>query len=242
MRARCRRHGQRGARGLAHEPGPLSLTPAFVPTCGAVVTDTAGPAVGLADAIKARSLSADVFMSADAHVNQTLIGAANGDWARWYLTFSRNEEVISYTSKTPFYADLEKARLGEIPWHHVLTEPGFVLGRTDPNTDPGGYYALFVARLAESYYRIPGLAEHLLGSDQNPAEVIPPPFTKTGAGAVPDATFGYLSSAVDQGLHYIALPPQINMSDPSLANVTPPLATGTPRTGSRSAARRFTTA
>jgi molybdate/tungstate transport system substrate-binding protein len=196
----------------------LSLAPAFQAACGATVTDQGGPAVGLADAIKDGSLSGDVYMSADAHVNETLIGPQNGDWVRWYLAFARNQEVISYTPASRFYTELERARLGEVPWYEVLTEPGFVLGRTDPNTDPGGYFALFVAGLAQRYYGIDDLKQHLLGSDTNPDQLLTPPaFTTTASGAVPDATFGYLSSAVDKGLSYIALPPQINLSDPRLA-------------------------
>jgi molybdate/tungstate transport system substrate-binding protein len=50
-----------------------------------------------------------------------------------------------------------------------------VLGRTDPNTNPGGYYALFVAGLAERYYAIPGLKQRLLGADTNPAQLLAPP-------------------------------------------------------------------
>jgi hypothetical protein len=65
-------------------------------------------------------------MSADAHVNKTLIGKRNSDWVRWYLAFPRNQGVISYTPQTPFFADLEKARLGQIPWYQVLEEPGFL--------------------------------------------------------------------------------------------------------------------
>jgi molybdate/tungstate transport system substrate-binding protein len=196
----------------------LSLGPAYHAACGAVVTDQGGPAVGLANAIKDRSLSGDVYMSADAHVNQTLIGADNGDWVRWYLAFARNQEVISYTPKSRFFAELERARRGEVPWYRVLMLPGFVLGRTDPNTDPGGYYALFVAQLAQRYYGIADLRQRLLGGDTNPDQLLTSPsFTTTAAGNVPDATFGYLSSAVDKGLSFIALPPQIDLSQPSEA-------------------------
>jgi molybdate/tungstate transport system substrate-binding protein len=196
----------------------LGLAPAFDTECGVTVTDHSDPAVQLADEIKNGTVTGDVYMSADAHVNKTLMGRRNGDWVRWYLAFARNQEVISYTPQSPFFADLEKARLGEIPWYQVLMEPGFVLGRTDPNTDPGGYYALFVAQLAERYYGIPGLEQQLLGSDTNPAQVLAPPlYTTTVSGATPDATFGYLSSSIAAGTPYIALPPQINLSDLDLA-------------------------
>ena len=197
----------------------LGLAPAFGAECGVTVTDQSAPAVQLADEIKDGSVSGDVYMSADAHVNKTLMGASNGNWVRWYLAFARNQEVISYTPQSPFFAELERARLGEIPWYKVLEEPGFVLGRTDPNTDPGGYYALFVAELAARFYGIPDLKQRLLGSDTNPAQVLAPPlYTTTVSGAVPDATFGYLSSARASGSPYIALPPQINLSDLDLAH------------------------
>lgn len=196
----------------------LGLAPDFLAECGVTVTDASGPAVQLAEEIKAGTLTGDVYMSADAHVNRTLMGPSNGDWVKWYLAFARNQEVISYTPQSPFFAQLEEARLGEIPWYKVLMEPGFVLGRTDPNTDPGGYYALFVAQLAQRYYRIPGLEQQLLGSDENPAQVLAPPaFTTTESGATPDATFGYLSSAIYSGSPYIALPPAINLSDLGLS-------------------------
>jgi molybdate/tungstate transport system substrate-binding protein len=195
-----------------------SLAPEFATMCGASATDQGGPAVGLAEGIKDHSLAGDVYMSADAHVNATLMGKANGDWADWYFAFARNEEVISYTPKSRFFDELERARRGEIPWYQVLTEPGFVLGRTDPNTDPGGYYALFVAQLAERYYKIPGLAKQLLGSDTNPDQLLTPPsYTTTASGATPDATFGYLSGAIDKGQSYITLPAPINLSQPTMA-------------------------
>jgi hypothetical protein len=59
-------------------------------------------------------------------------GPENGDWVRWSLAFARNQEVISYTPNSRFFAELERARLGELPWYDVLTEPGFVLGAPIP--------------------------------------------------------------------------------------------------------------
>jgi molybdate/tungstate transport system substrate-binding protein len=196
------------------------LTPALARECGVTVTDESGPAVQLAKGIKDGSLTGDVYMSADAHVNKTLMGPSNGDWVRWFLAFARNQMVISYTPQSPFFAQLEQARLGEIPWYEVLMKPGFILGRTNPNTDPGGYYALFVAELAERFYEITDLKQELLGSDTNPAQLlVPPSKSATASGGVPDATFGYLSSAIASGAPHVALPSEINLSDPSFARL-----------------------
>lgn len=196
----------------------LSLTPAFEKNCGADVTNLGGPAVGIANSIKDGSATGSVYMSADANVNRQLMGKKNGDWVRWYLTFARNAEVINYTPESKFFADLEQARLGKVPWYEVVSQPGFVLGRTDPNTDPGGYYAVMVAQLAQRHYKIPGLKKKVLGSTMNPDQVLAAPeFTKTVSGKTPDANFGYVSSAKDKKLHYIALPKQINLSAPKYA-------------------------
>ncbi|HWF25324.1 MAG TPA: hypothetical protein VG275_07755 [Solirubrobacteraceae bacterium] len=76
-----------------------------------------------------------------------------------------------------------------------------------------------MAELAQRFYGIPHLAQSLLGSDTNPAQLlVPPTYATTASGAVPDATFGCLSSALASGSPYIALPPEINLSDrPSTA-------------------------
>ena len=193
-----------------------TLFPAFKELCGASGTETSGPSVLLADEIKNGAVTADVFLSAGAGVNQQLLGPRNGNWEQWFLVFARNEMVITYTPQSRFFPDLEKARLGQLPWYQVLTEPGFVLGRSDPNQDPGGYYAVMVGQLAERYYGIPGLKQRLLGSDTNPAQIVPgPAFTTTVNGAIPDARFGYLSSVLDQKQNYIVLPRQINLGDPT---------------------------
>ncbi len=193
-----------------------TMLPAFKELCGADGTEVSGPSVMLADQIKSGAVTADVFLSAGAQVNQQLLGPRNGNWASWFLVFARNEMVINYSPQSRFFADLEKARLGKIPWYQVLTEPGFVLGRTDPNTDPGGYYAVIVAQLAQRYYGIPDLKQRLIGSDTNPAQLLTAPtFTTTQTGDTPDAKFGYLSSALDQKQNYLVLPRQINLGDPT---------------------------
>lgn len=117
-------------------------------------------------------------------------------------TIARNE-MVDYTPQSHFFADLEKARLGQLPWYQVLTEPGFVLGRTDPHTDPGGYYAVMVAHLAQRYYEIPDLEQRLIGGDTNPAQLLTAPtYTTTKTGATPDDRFGYLSGVLGLTLQY----------------------------------------
>jgi molybdate/tungstate transport system substrate-binding protein len=146
---------------------PLGLTPAVKQTYDITLKDIGGNSVFLTNSIKDRSLTGDLFMSADASVNQTLMGPANGNWVDWFTVFARNQVVLAYDPTSKFAADFQTK-----PWYQVLQEPGIKLGRYDPNRDPLGYYTLFVAQLAEKYYGIPGLKQQILGADNNPNQLI----------------------------------------------------------------------
>jgi len=190
------------------------LAPAFERETGIAMQIERGHSVALALAIKDGSKAGDLFMSADASVNATLMGAENGDLVRWYVTFARNAIVLAYSPKSAHLVDFERAREGKIPWYEVLTQPGVRLVCNDPNDDPGGYYALFVCQLAEDHYGLPGLARQILGDAANPAQVGRPDFGRLASGEI-DAFLVYLTGAIDSGLPYIDLPDAINLGDPA---------------------------
>ncbi len=192
------------------------LAPAFERETGVAMRSERGHSVALAQAIKNGSTAGDLFMSADASVNATLMGAENGDLVRWYIAFARNAIVLAYSPKSAHIADFARARDGLMPWYEVLTKPGVRLVRNDPNDDPGGYYALFVCQLAEAHYGIPGLARQILGDATNPAQVDRPDFVRLTSGEI-DAFLVYRSAAIDSGLPYIDLPDAVNLSDPAQA-------------------------
>lgn len=50
----------------------------------------------------------------------------------WLLKFGSAEIVVSYTSNSPYFGELEKARKGEISWYYVISQKDFKFGRTDP--------------------------------------------------------------------------------------------------------------
>ncbi len=75
-----------------------------------------------------------MFVSAAASADQELEGAANGDWVSWYSTFNSSALVLGYDPKTKFGKQLAAGR----PWYRVLTEPGILVGRTEPKADPKG--------------------------------------------------------------------------------------------------------
>ncbi|MCL4861948.1 MAG: molybdopterin-dependent oxidoreductase [Caldilineaceae bacterium] len=47
--------------------------------------------------------------------------------------------------------------------------------RSNPRTDPGGYRSIFVLRLAEHYYQLPGLKERTLQDDDNGDQLLMEP-------------------------------------------------------------------
>ncbi len=192
------------------------LGPALHQASGIALESESGHSVALATAIKEGRTSGDIYLSADAEVNQTLLGPANGDWIRWFIIFARNAVVLAYSPQSQFLAVFEQARDGAIPWYQALLQPGVQIRRNDPNLDPMGYYTLLVCALAEEYYSIPDLKERLLGSDTNPAQLDQPHLAQLERGET-DAMFLYLSGAVESGLPYLRLPDEINLSNSAMA-------------------------
>ena len=192
------------------------LGPALHQASGIVLESENGHSVALAMAIKEQRTSGDVYLSADAGVNQILLGPTNGDWIRWFIVFARNSIVLAYSPKSRFIADFERAHSGDIPWYQVLLQPGVKLSRNDPNLDPLGYYTLLVCALAQEHYHLPDLKQHILGSDTNPEQVNQLNLAQLERGEI-DALFLYLSAAGERALPYLTLPDEINLSNPAMA-------------------------
>lgn len=192
------------------------LGPAFSHAYGIEVESEPGHSVALAMAIREGRKQADLYLSADAEVNQLLLGSANGAWIGWFVVFARNTVVLVYSPKSQFLADFEQARSGAIPWYQVLLQPGVQLRRNDPHLDPMGYYTLLVCALAEKHSGLPDLKARLLLSDTNPEQVQPFTLTQLENGEI-DAMFLYLSAAEGLGLPYLRLPDEINLGNPAFA-------------------------
>ena len=127
--------------------------------------------------------------------------------------------VIAYSPNSHFRVDLDKAKRGEIPWYHVLSEPGFKFGRTNPELDPKGYYMIILAKLSNLYYHDPTIEQKILGDDRNPKQLFPEETLRTTleTGQL-DAIAAYKHEAISRGLQYITLPPQINLADPTYSD------------------------
>ena len=113
------------------------ISPAFSKATGYTLNNTSMGSDALASGIKGGTLQGDVFISASPAVNATLEGSANGDWVSWFSEFATSPLVLGYNPSSAFAHELRTE-----PWYDVISKPGFLLGRTDPATDPKGVLAV----------------------------------------------------------------------------------------------------
>ncbi len=181
---------------------------AFGKATGASFQGFAGGSNALANQIKGALRRGDVFISATPKVNDSLTGAANGDWVRWYVTFAQSPLVIGYDPASRFAAAL-KTR----PWYEALQQPGIRIGRTDPKMDPKGALTEQLLDRAEQVYRLPGLNRKVLGDPQNPDQVRPEQnlVGRLQSGQI-DVGFFYSTETTDLHIAAIPLPPEVAQS------------------------------
>lgn len=193
--------------------------PAFTQATGYTYQGEGGGSVALANLIKGRVKTPDVFESADPAVNTVnLAGAKNGNYVSWYFVFARTRLVIGFNPRSRFAHALQDAQAGRIPWYEVLTRPGIRIGRTDPLLDPKGYRTLLMAQLAARYYHFIGLEQRIFGAAENTAQIFPEQtlVARLQTGQL-DAGVFYLNEAVEQHLPYINLPSAIDLGEPAYA-------------------------
>lgn len=114
-----------------------SLGPAFHRATGYSVTGVPGGSKELAAEIKGGVRPADVFVSASPVADKLLERPASRSRVSWYLTFATSPLLLGYNPSSRFARTLRSK-----PWWKVVTAPGFLLGRTNPATDPKGVLAV----------------------------------------------------------------------------------------------------
>lgn len=181
---------------------------AFTKATGETFHGFGGGSNGLANQIKGKLRRGDVFISANPAVNDALMGAANGDWVKWYVNFAQSPVVVGYNPASRFVADLKA-----MPWYEVLRAPGIRIGRTDAKLDPKGALTLKLLDKAEQVYKLPGLAKAVLGAPDNPAQVQPEEnlVGRLQSGQL-DVGFFYSTETADLKIPAIPLPPEVALS------------------------------
>lgn len=193
--------------------------PAFDAASGFTYQGEGKGSVAIANLIKDKTRTPDVFVSADPAVNTTLQGAANGNYVSWWVNFARTDMVIGWSPKSKFAADFGAAKAGSKTWESVLESPGLKLGRTDPELDPKGYRTLFMFQLDEQRTGESGEAQKILGAPRNTSQIFPEEqlVARLQAGDL-DAGVFYTIEALEAALPYLTLPAAINLGDASLAS------------------------
>lgn len=206
--------------------------PAYTHATGYPYEGEGKGSTALANEIKGKLRTPDIFISADANVDKNLMGSANGNYVSWYAPFARTSIVIGYNPSSKFAADLQAASNGSKPWYRVLEEPGLRLGRTDPALDPKGVRTIIVMKLAQQYYHQSDLSQKILGATENASQIFPEEelVSRLGSGQL-DAAFFYLNEVKEQNLPYITLPDQVNLSVPSMNSIYAQATYTDPKTG-----------
>jgi len=212
--------------------------PAFGAVTGYTYQGRGAGSLAIANQIKGKIATPDVVEFADPAVNRALMGDANGNYVSWYFTFARSELVIGFDARSRYAQAFRAVQPGtrkrvSLPWYKALEQNGLRMGRTDPNLDPKGYRALFMAGLAERVYHLNGFKSRVFGSDTNTSQIFPEEVlvARMLTGQL-DAGVFYLSEVRDLGIPYISLPPQVNLGSIKYAKL---YATQhfTPATGAR---------
>lgn len=194
------------------------IGPAFQNESGYIYTGEGKGSIQVSNLIRDGFRTPDVFVSAGTIPIMRLMNTTPPQ-VDWLLEFGSAEMVISYSTNSPYFDDLEKARKGEIPWYDIVSQEGFNFGRTDPELDPKGYYTVITSNLANIYYNDSSIKQRILGEDRNPKQIFPEETLKSllELGRF-DAVASYKHEAVVRGLPYITLPDEINLGNPAFSD------------------------
>jgi molybdate/tungstate transport system substrate-binding protein len=126
----------------------------------------------------------------------------------WYINFAQSPLVIGYSPSSRFASELKTRS-----WYEVLQEPGIKIGRTDPKLDPKGALTVQLLDHAEQIYRLPGLAQKVLGAPDNPQQVRPEEnlVGRLQSGLI-DVGFFYSTETADLKIPAIVLPAEVALS------------------------------
>jgi molybdate/tungstate transport system substrate-binding protein len=108
--------------------------PSFAKGTGYGYKGFGGGSTEVAMQIKGDVRQGDVFISASSAADKLLEGSANGNWVSWYTTFASSPLMLAYDPNSSFGKQLAQGK----PWYQVITQPGILVGRTDPKLDPKG--------------------------------------------------------------------------------------------------------
>ncbi len=194
------------------------IGPAFTSATGIPYQGHGAGALGLAQQIRAGELTPNVFES----VGAGPVALVEPTFTRWYLSLAASPIVVAYNPRSRFAPELSAIAHHKKPVKDLfvlMEHHGFLLGRTNPATDPQGQaFALMVHLAALQYHLRSNAPQRILGPLTTSSEI----YAETAleprlqAGQL-DAASAFLSQAVQLHLPYIALPATIDFGYPRYA-------------------------
>jgi molybdate/tungstate transport system substrate-binding protein len=195
--------------------------PAFQSAKGFSYSGRAGESGALESEIAAKQITPNVFQA----VGGDNVTPLFPKFTKWYVQYAGTQITVAYNPSSKYGADFAAIASGKKPicdLFPIMEKKGFLLGRTDPNTDPQGRSFIYMIELATTYCHMPSsTVTKILGSPlASPSS--PQVFAETSllahlqAGQL-DASSAYLAEAKQLHLHYILLPPAISLGDPAMA-------------------------
>lgn len=192
------------------------LGPAFAKADNGEYQGQGQGAYGMARLLASHKIEADAFVSITPGPMQILKDAGLIDEA---VPVASTSMVIAYSPKGKHATQFAQAsQMKDGSWLNLLAQKDVSFGRTDPYVDPKGQNIVFTLMLAEKYYAMPGIVDKVLGSLQNPKQTHQEGglLARLESGQV-DAAAGYESEVRSAHLPYVALPDEINLSNPAMA-------------------------
>lgn len=188
------------------------IGPAFAAGSGSTYQGKGAGSGAITNQIKGKVATPDVVEFADPAVNTTLMGGANGNYVSWYFTYATSQMVIGFDPKSKVAKEFVQVQKHKLPFYKALRQKGLRIGRTDPNIDPKGYRAIWMANLTQKVYHLKGFEQKLFGDTENASQVFPEEVlvARMLTGQVNAGVF-YLSEVKDLGIPYIRLPAQVNL-------------------------------
>ena len=180
-------------------------------------------------------IGADVIAVADhslipAMMYDVKIPDSDSSYANWYVQFASNTLGLAYTSDSKYANEINVDN-----WYEILSRPDVELGISDPRFDACGYRAMMACWLAGLLYDDSDIFYDVLGDFDYPIvpqvegrqckilvpEIIRPQKVSVRGSSVVllgilesghiDYAFEYKSVAQQRNLHFVELPPEINL-------------------------------
>ena len=134
------------------------------------------------------------------------------------FVFLGNEIVLAARDQQ-LLKEVNQSARSRKDWHEVIMDKQYSYGIANPDRDSAGYYSHLTWKLTEILYSRPGLYRRLLnGLDSHWIYPESSKLVSLLQNQLLDLAFLYRSTALQNGLSYLDLPPQISLGEMAYQN------------------------